>query len=765
MISLLLVGSLLLVSSVPAQGTKTLAFEDLFARRERISFREEVPSWTWAHDSKHLATKRRDGERVWIDPMDLSEVQPVERLELPALIFDGAAALEAAGMDAAAAKSWASGRHQVEEKGHLFQRSEGLAWLRTDGAGGTGIVEGAELGQLAPDGRHLAYVLGNDLHVLNLTNGETRSITSNGGPERLNGKLDWVYQEELYGRGRFRGFWWSPDSLHLAFLSLDESPVHSFTVVDHLVEGHYRVATEETNYPKAGDPNPKVSLGLCDVGTGDFAWMDLEKYQSDEPLIVRVDWTPDGSKCLVTVQNRIQNELHLVALDPESLKQKSFRPGVDGEIWLHEESSSWVARPREPSWLSDGGFLFLSERDGWWHLYRWHPEGEPVQLSKGEWEVRSIEHVDEQKGEVLLVTNMGYAAGNQYLLADLNGGGTRRITQDPGSHRLSFNGDRSLFLDHMGSLSEPTEVRLCRSADGAILRVLGRGHVPAAKDYAMSRWERITIPTRDGLELDGALLKPVPFDPDQRYPVWIPTYSGPRAPNVRSRWDSSAWNQFLAQHGVIVMQVNVRSASYSGRAIVGQAYKRLGVLEVRDMEDAVDWLCANPWADKGRVGITGHSYGGFMVARCLLTSDRFRLGVAGSGVYDWRMYDTIYTERYMSTPQLNPDGYHETSCLPVAKDLNGFLHLTHGLMDDNVHVQHLFHLTDALQQAGRTNWSMMVYANSRHGIRGSARARHAKQTTWDLIQLHLVPPIGGDAARQAQQAFEAQLEEKLPKGG
>ena len=273
----------------------------------------------------------------------------------------------------------------------------------------------------------------------------------------------------------------------------------------------------------------------------------------------------------------------------------------------------------------------------------------------------------------------------------------------------------------------------------------------------MSRWERVKIPTRDGLALDGALLKPVPFDRNQRYPVWIPTYSGPRAPSVRDRWSSSAWYQFLAQQGVIIMQVNVRSASRAGRAVVSQAYKHFGVLEVRDMEDAVDWLCANPWADGGRVGITGHSYGGFMTARCLLTSDRFRLGVAGSGVYDWRMYDTIYTERYMSTPALNPEGYLETSCLPVAKNLKGFLHLSHGLMDDNVHVQQLFHLTDALQLAGRTNWSMMVYANSRHGISGRERSRHAKQITWDLIQKHLIKNTGGGDARQAAESFDAQL--------
>ena len=747
LISSLLVGSLLFASLGLSQGTKSLAFADLYAQQGRVSFREKVPAWAWAHDQEHLATKK-NGEDLWIDPIDLSEVQPVARLEMPAIVFDGAAALEAAGMERAAAEEWATGRHWAKEKGHLFQHDKGLAWMRTDGAGGAGVVLDAELGQLAPDGMRLAYVLGNDLYVLHLGTGETWRITSNGSAERFNGKLDWVYQEELYGRGRFRGFWWSPSSTHLAFLSLDESPVHSFTVVDHLVEDHFRVETEVTNYPKAGDPNPIVSLGVCQIQESTVAWMDLEKFQQDEALIVRVDWTPDGAHCLATVQNRIQNELAVVALDPNS---------AEGEVWLQEESDTWVARPRAPHWLADGSFLFLSERDSWWHLYRRQPDGKVVQISKGEWEVRSIEHVDEQTGEVLLETNMGYAPGNQFLVVHLDGSEPRRITQDRGSHRLSFNGDRSLFLDHLGSLIEPTEVRLCRSSDGAILQVLGRGSVPAARDYGMSRWERITIPTRDGITLDGSLLKPVPFDSDQRYPVWIPTYSGPRSPSVRERWNSSAWYQFLAQHGVIVMQVNVRSASHAGRAVVGQAYKRMGVLEVRDMEDAVDWLCQNPWADQGRVGISGHSYGGFMTARCMLTSDRFRLGVAGSGVYDWRMYDTIYTERYMSTPQLNPEGYQETSCLPQAKNLRGFLHLSHGLMDDNVHVQQLFHLTDALQQAGKTNWSMMVYANSRHGISGLARTRHARQITWDLIQEHLAPPVDGDEARESEQAFEAQF--------
>ena len=717
------------------QGTSLLTLEQTLGRgADRVSFAEQVPRWTWAWDGVHLETER-DGARVWLDPLTLEPVdvlpEPQANDRVDALALARSLYSVAAEVPEAEAAQLVRGRAARVGEALLVTGREALVWVHGTAPPRAGRVEGAELAELSPDGTRLAFVRDHDLFWIDLLTGTEHRVTDTGTPELLNGKLDWVYQEEVYGRGRFKGWWWSPDSASLAFLSLDESPVHDFTLVDHIEEGHFRVKPEVTRYPKAGDPNPITSLGLHRLREGRTSWLDLSAWAAEEPLVTRVFWTPAGDRCLVAVQDRIQSRMELLAVDPSSGAART---------WLAERRErGWVDRLTAPVWLEDGRFLLLSERDGWRHLYVVQPGEEPVQLTHGAWEVASIEHVDEGAGTVLLSTRLGDATGNQLLEVRLGGGRVRRLTQDSGTHGASFNAERSLLIDRRSRVDGPTEMRLVRARDGVILHTLGEGAIPAATTYPLARWERLSIPTRDGFLLDAQLQRPADFDEGRVYPVWVMTYSGPDAPTVRDRWSGSAWEQFLAQQGVLVFKVNVRTASKRGQVVIEHGYGRFGVPEVEDMSDAVDWLCAHPWADGERVGITGYSYGGFMTARCLLTTDRFALGIAGGGVYDWRMYDTIYTERYMGTPQENPSGYEETSCLDKAADLHGFLHLHHGAMDDNVHLQQLMHMAHALMEAGRTEWSMMVYPQTRHGIRDPELAAHARRTEWRLIQEHLRP--------------------------
>jgi dipeptidyl-peptidase-4 len=323
----------------------------------------------------------------------------------------------------------------------------------------------------------------------------------------------------------------------------------------------------------------------------------------------------------------------------------------------------------------------------------------------------------------------------------LDGTGFTRLTQGEGSHSVTYNGDRSLFIDRFSSLTNPGVIRLC-DADGTEIRELARAEMPG-QDYALGTWELHRVKARDGVELDAAVLKPANFDPDGSYAVWVSTYSGPAAPSVRNRWNRSTFFHFLTQNGVIVLQANVRTSTNRGVAATSALYRRMGLQEVEDMTDVVAWLTAHPWADASRVGITGYSFGGSMTANCLCRTDRFALGIAGGGVYDWRMYDTIYTERYMRTPSDNLEGYETTSILGVAKGLHGFLHMHHGIMDDNVHVQNMFQMSHALMKAGKTNWSMLAYPQTRHGIRDRDMSWHSRQTEWRLIQEHLL----GETAR------------------
>jgi dipeptidyl-peptidase-4 len=746
------------VLALPLSAQETLTLELASGRGKAPSYRGKTEAWRWADDGVHLIRGSGD-DKVWIDPATWSEVDPVEAPE-PAADEKSereakrdqlrAAFAAVTGVSEKRAKSLASRRVDETEDGSISVHADkGELWIFRKGEGARQLLAAeagaqTELEELSPDGNWLAYVSGGDLHVDSTGDGRHTVCLSDGDDETFNGKLDWVYQEEVYGRGNFKAFWWSPDSAHIAFLSLDESPVHEFTVVDHIEKGHFRVTPEVSNYPKAGDPNPTVRLGVVAAGGGPVTWVDLAKYADDEPLVVRVGWSPlsdnasGSTRVIFQVQDRIQTWLDLNAANPETGQLQTL---------IHERSDSWVNVLGSPRWLADGTFLWSSERTGWNHLYHYRPDGELIRaVTAGEWAVGRVRHTDEERGTLWFdSTADGAVDGNLYRVG-LDGTGLSRLTEGRGSHSTTFNGDRSLFLDRVSSLASPGEVRLC-SGDGATIKVLAETDVTAYEEkYASSRWELHEVATRDGLALDVALLKPVPFDPAASYAVWIPTYSGPNAPSVRNRWNSSLWYQFLAQNGVVVMQVNVRSASGKGQWSTATAYKQLLVQELADLEDAVAWVTANPWADAERVGITGYSYGGSMSAYALTHSKGFALGIAGGGVYDWRMYDTIYTERYMSTPQLNEEGYDKTSVLPAAKDLSGHLLLHAGVMDDNVHMQNTLQLAYALQKANK-DFELMLYPQNRHGIRDGDQRWFSRRMEWNAIREHLLglepmdPPI------------------------
>jgi dipeptidyl-peptidase-4 len=716
---------------VEAPPRKLLTLEQTMGQGEPVDFTGKLPRFTWAPDGVHLV---RDGEggKVWLDPdTGVETPAPAEPPREPR--DDGvAAALVAAGVPEEQAKGAAA--HPLARPangGALLDLSGDLWWVQAGAARRlASAADGApELPEPSPDGAHVAFVQANDLVLVSTADGARREVTQDGSRDVFNGILDWVYQEELYGRGDWKAFWWSPDSRHVAFLRLDETLVQDFTVIDHIEAGHFRVKPEVTRYPKVGDPNPVAALGVVDAaGAGPVRWADLSAYAAEEPLVVRVGWTPGGERLLYMVQDRIQTWLDLLAADPATLAP---------QLLLRETSKGWVNRPEPPHWLVDGSFLWLSERSGQRHVERRAADGALLaEITAGDWSVREVEHVDEAAGLLWFTATRDGAVDRHGYRTGLDGHGLVRLTQHAGQHALTWNPARTQFLDRCSSLAQPPRLRLC-DADGRVLRELGAAQAPDLQAYATSRWELHQVPARDGFPLDVALLKPVGFDPARRYPVWLPTYSGPDAPSVNNAWNGGAWHQFLAQNGVIVLQVNVRTASGRGQAVTEGASLQLGVPELRDLEDAVDWVCAQHGGDPARVGITGVSYGGFMAAFALTHSDRFAAAIAASGVYDWRMYDTIYTERYMSTPARNPDGYARTSVLAAAADLRGHLVLTHGEMDDNVHLQNAVQLVWALQKAGK-DFEFVLYPQSRHGISDGDLRWWDRRLAWRVIREELL---------------------------
>jgi len=739
----------LATASAHSQEYKKLTLEAVSGRKGSVNFSAPLPPTRWARDGIHI--EQRVGELVnWLDPKTLASIEPPKEPEAPQPSSDQAALKQAfeklPGFDAASAEKAMGSRVASAADGvMLFRFESDLFFWKPDQDCALRLTSSPEIEEnpeLSADGKFASFTRGGDFFLCDTRSAKERAITTDGSESLLYGMLDWVYQEEVFGRGNFDGTFWSPTSHHVSILVLDESPVFEFTVVDHLPN---RLDVEQTPYPKSGDPNPAVRLAVVKARSGSLRWIDLSRYEGGEILIVRVGWNPDGSRLVLLVQDREQRWLDLDYADPDSGKLTHL---------FRESSPTWVDIPEMPRWMKDGSFLWESERTGYRHLYRYAADGKLLHpVTSGEWPLRSVQEVDETNGLLYFTAALDSAIGTHYYRTRLDGSELKSLTPEPGTHSIEWNGARTYFLDRFSSLATPPEVRLC-NADGEVRTILCKVDIPALKEYRYSTPELLEIENRDGFKMDATLIKPHDFDPALQYPIWLPTYSGPDAPSVRNAWSGSSFDQFLAQEGILVLQVNNKSSSTKGKCTVDACYQRFGVEELKDLEDALDHVCENAWADPTRVGITGWSYGGFMTAFALTHSSKFALGIAGAGVYDWRLYDTIYTERYMRTPQNNPEGYDLTSCIKAAPDLHGHLVLIHGTMDDNVHFQNSIQMAYALQKAGK-QFDFMPYAGSRHGVGDPELRWHQRVLAWRAIEEHLLrrpadrdPDPGEQAATQ-----------------
>ncbi len=631
-------------------------------------------------------------------------------------------------------------RMNPQRTGALFDHENDLYFCGLDGSGAKRLTRTPgreELATFSPDGKFVAFVRENNLHVVDIATQSERALTGDGTDLILNGKADWVYFEEIFDRD-YHAYWWSPDSSRLVFLRFDDTPVRKFTVVDHIPT---RLAVETTPYPKAGDPNPHVKLGIATVGGGPVRWVDLGGYSETATLVIRAGWTPDGEKVYFYAQDRAQTWLDFCTASKE---------GGEPARLLRETTKAWVNDPGPPRFLRDGSFLLASERTGWNHLYHFARDGQLKRpITSGAWDVRTVHLVDEEGGWVYFSgTRDNLLALNLYRIK-LDGSQLERLTSPTplrsgeegrgvkdvaGDHRINLSPKGNLFIDAWSDPRTPPQVRLYRT-DGTLARTLDTNPVYALEEYRLGRYEQVQIPTPDGFTLEGSLLKPPDFDPRRRYPVWFMTYAGPYAPTIRDSWSGGrVADEVKAQMGFVVFRCDPRSASGKGAQSAWSAYRQLGVRELEDIETAIRWLTRHSFVDASRIGMSGHSYGGFITSYALTHSKLFAAGIAGAPVTDWRNYDTIYTERYMNTPQENPEGYAKTSVVRAAANLHGKLLILHGLMDDNVHVQNSVQLIGALQRADK-DFEVMFYPRARHGISG----RHYQRLLYDFMRRALQP--------------------------
>jgi dipeptidyl aminopeptidase/acylaminoacyl peptidase len=689
---------------------KPITFEALYEAKTPPNFRgNPVSGITWLDDGVHFL-QLKDGR--------LHKVQALTGRSQPLFDRDKLAAglgrLPTIGAKAARALT-RSPRLQMNpgRTGALFQHEDDLYYCNLDGTGAVRLTRTPgtkELASFSPDGKFVAFVRSNNLYVVDVATQAERALTTDGSAVIFNGKADWVYFEEIYHRNR-HAYWWSPDSSRIAFLRFDDTPVRKFTLVDGV---EARPVPETTPYPKAGAANPLVKLGVVTAGGGAVRWADLGGYSDTNSLVVRVGWMPDSQKVYFYVQDRAQTWLDFCTMPRDA--------GAPDRLF-RETTKAWVDDPGAPTFLKDGSFLLASERTGWKHFYHFTPEGKlkgPV--TQGKWEARVLQRIDEKAGWVYLSGTRDSHLGANLYRVKLDGSGLERLTSSAGDHRVSVDPKCGFFVDSWSDRDTPVRVRLYRT-DRSPARTLDTNPVYAIEEYRRGKFKMVQIPTPDGAVLEGSLLLPPDFDAKKRYPVWFMTYGGPHAPTIHDNWGFGRLrDEMLAQMGFVVFRCDPRSASGKGACSAWTAYRQLGVPELKDIETAIRWLNKHPFVDAKRVGMSGHSYGGFMTAYALTHSKLFAAGIAGAPVTDWHNYDSIYTERYMNTPQENPDGYSATSVVKAAGKLHGKLLIAHGLMDDNVHPQNSLQLIQALQRADR-RFEVMVYPRNRHGIGGKFHER------------------------------------------
>jgi dipeptidyl-peptidase-4 len=612
--------------------------------------------------------------------------------------------------------------------------------------------------KLSPDGRHAAFVRDRNLFLVDLREMTETALTVDGSAEGIiNGTSDWVYEEEF---GLRDGWSWSPDGRYIAYYQFDESKTREFAMAD-LRETYPRVET--FRYPKAGEANSEVRVGVVEVRSGKTLFFDTRTWYDggdDYEYLPQMGWTPPiGGTSLVWIfrMNRNQSRLDLLYADP-----------ADGLVRtaLSESEATWVeSKSGKLRFLPDGEhFLWLSESEGFRHIYLHRNGGIRVgAVTQGNWEVTEIEGVDVEAGLVFFTGTLGgplerhlYAIDYRQALARPGPPSLPRpITRVPGTHDVDLSPDAQYFIDTFSDARTPPVVSLYR-IDGEPVRVLeeNRELIDRLAHYGLPAPEFTTLPGADGTPLHTYLIKPSGFDPDATYPLLMYVYGGPGSQTVADSWGGSRylWHAYLATElNLIVASVDNRGTGGRGKGFKSQVYQQLGALEVADQTAAARSLGALPFVDEHRIGIWGWSYGGYMTLMALLTGSGepvFQYGMAVAPVTDWRLYDTIYTERYMSTPANNPDGYALSAPVGYASRLDDRqrLLIVHGDFDDNVHYQHSVHLVDALQAANKP-FSLMMYPGRNHGIFGGTSRLHLHRTMTDFLRETLQRPVVSPAVR------------------
>ena len=566
----------------------------------------------------------------------------------------------------------------------------------------------------SPDGTKVAYVFENNIYVKDFVTNTTKQITKDGEKNKvINGVTDWVYEEEF---AFVRAFDWNAKSDRIAYLKFDESHVSEFSMD---VFGTDLYPTQQVfKYPKAGEPNSIVELYIYDLLKTESKKVYLQKEYTDY-YIPRFEWTNDAEVLSAQFVNRHQNELDLWFINAN---------GYEETLIFTEKDKAYVEVTDNLTFLDDNSFLWTSEKDGYNHVYHYSNTGQlKNQVTKGNWDVTDFYGYDKLNKKVFYQSVEKGSINRDVYSIGIDGMGKQRLTKGEGTNNASFSADYSYFINTFSSATTPPEYTLNSSAKGSVIKTIKNNEAIAnkLKTYNLSEKEFSTINV-NGNDLNMWMIKPSDFKSNKKYPLLMYQYSGPGSQSVANRWSGANdyWHQMLAQQGYIVVCVDGRGTGFKGAEFKKSTYLNLVKYETEDQIAAARQLGSLSYIDENRIGIWGWSYGGHMSTNCLLKgNDVFSMGIAVAPVTSWRFYDTIYTERYMRTPEENPKGYDDNSPFNYPELLQGDYLLIHGSADDNVHLQNTMRMVEALIQADK-QFEWAIYPDKNHGIYGGNTRLH-----------------------------------------
>ena len=580
--------------------------------------------------------------------------------------------------------------------------------------------------KLSPKGTYISFIRDQNLIIKHIASGKETAVTTEGGGTLKYGMAEFVAQEEM---GRMTGYWWSPDESHIAFTEVDESPVEVITRSEIYAD---EIKTIEQRYPSAGTPNVAVRLAIYDVANQSREWVDLGKEK--DMYFARGDWMNNSQVFTYQWQNRSQQMLELRAYDLDSKTQK---------VLLKEQSDTWVNLHDDLRFLDDNKhFVWASERDGYKHLYLYTNEGKLVrQLTSGDWVVDEVEAINKQTGDIYFSGRKDTPLEKQVYKTNVDGDDITRISKLGAYRDAVFSGDASIYIDKFSTINSPYQVSL-NKASGEQITWLEENPLDGNHPLTpyMSDWvapEFGTITTSDNAELMYRLYKPSKLE--GKHPVIVYLYGGPHAQVVTNKWAGN--RGLLFQHwvskGYVVFTIDNRGSNYRGKGFEDPIFKAMGGIEVADQVAGVEFLRTLPFVDAERIGVHGHSYGGYMTLMTMFKAgDYFKAGVSGAPVTDWRLYDTHYTERYMGNPTVDKAEYDAASVFPYAKDLKGPLLIYHGMADDNVLFTHSTKLYKHLQDLAKP-FEVMDYPGKKHSIRGKNTGIHLFHTITNFFDRNI----------------------------